>query len=273
MPIVDSQIHIWENQKMAAHHRQVPTYSMDDALAEMAGAGVDAALIHPPTTLLATNPTANAAAKARPDKFAVLGHFAIENPENRNIVASWKNTPGLLGFRFTFMQPHYKQYWNEGTIDWFWEDAEKYGTPVGLLAGGHFADVARIARKHPGLRLLIDHLGRGGVAAAPGGGTWGDLPDLLALAKLPNVAVKVSGAPSYSKEAYPWRDTHEPIRRIIDAFGPERSFWGTDITRLSCTYRECVTMFTEDMPWLKGKDLDLVMGRALCDWIGWDLKG
>jgi hypothetical protein len=30
-------------------------------------------------------------------------------------------------------------------------------------------------------------------------------------------------------------------------------------------------MFTEEMPWLKGRDLDLVMGRAVCDWLGWKL--
>ena len=51
MPIVDSQIHIWENGRMSPQHRQIPTYSMDDALKEMAEAGVDAAVIHPPSTL------------------------------------------------------------------------------------------------------------------------------------------------------------------------------------------------------------------------------
>jgi hypothetical protein len=28
-------------------------------------------------------------------------------------------------------------------------------------------------------------------------------------------------------------------------------------------------MFTEEMPWLKGDDLEWVMGRGICDWIGW----
>jgi hypothetical protein len=27
------------------------------------------------------------------------------------------------------------------------------------------------------------------------------------------------------------------------------------------------------MPWLKGRDLELVMGRAVCDWLGWKLAG
>jgi len=29
-------------------------------------------------------------------------------------------------------------------------------------------------------------------------------------------------------------------------------------------YRQCVTFFTEELPWLRG--------RGLCEWIGWDLK-
>ena len=39
--------------------------------------------------------------------------------------------------------------------------------------------------------------------------------------------------------------------------------------RMRCTWRQCVTLFTEELPWLKGADLDLVMGRAFCAWIGW----
>ena len=75
MLIVNSQIHIWENAKMPGQHRQIPTYSKDDALAEMREAGVDAALIHPPSTLPQTVATAVDAARQHPEKFAILGHF------------------------------------------------------------------------------------------------------------------------------------------------------------------------------------------------------
>jgi hypothetical protein len=69
------------------------------------------------------------------------------------------------------------------------------------------------------------------------------------------VAVKLSGAPSYSSDVYPYRNVHQYIKRIVDAFGPQRSFWGTDVTRMPCNYHQCVTMYTEEMPWLKGDDL------------------
>jgi predicted TIM-barrel fold metal-dependent hydrolase len=79
----------------------------------------------------------------------------------------------------------------------------------------------------------------------------------------------MSGAPSYSSQAYPFKSIHGYLRQIFEAFGPDRAFWGTDITRMPCSYRQCVTMFTEELPWLKGRDLERVMGGAIIDWLGW----
>jgi len=28
-------------------------------------------------------------------------------------------------------------------------------------------------------------------------------------------------------------------------------------------------MFTEEMDWLSGEDLEWIMGRTLCEWLGW----
>ena len=38
---------------------------------------------------------------------------------------------------------------------------------------------------------------------------------------------------------------------------------------MPCSYRQCVTMFTEELPWLTGADLAQVMGGGIQDWIGW----
>ncbi len=271
MQIVDSQIHIWENGKMSPQHRQIPTYSMDDVLQEMAGAGVDAAVIHPPSTLgEKVNELAVEAVRHHPDKFCILGHFDLQSPDRENIVENWRQRSGMLGFRFTFNQPHQQSWWTDGSLDWFWAACEREKLPVGLLAGGHMAAFARIAERHPGLKLHIDHMGRhGGGGAAKDDAAFADLDEMLAVAKYPNVGLKLSGAPSYSSEPYPYRNIHQYIRRMFDAFGPERCFWGTDITRMPCSYRQCVTMFSEELPWLKGRDQELVMGQAVCDWLGW----
>jgi predicted TIM-barrel fold metal-dependent hydrolase len=272
MKIVDAQIHIWSGGKPAnLRHRQIERFTADDALKEMDVAGVDAAVIHPPTSW---DPNANAlaieAARRHPNRFAILGNFPLDKAESRELVDRWKSQPGMLGLRFTFLQQHMKSWPTDGTMDWLWPAAERAGLPVALLAANFFPKVAQVAEKHPRLRLIIDHLGRRSPAET-GEGAWDNLPQMLALAKYSNIAIKATGAPSYAAQPYPFRDIHDKLQRIFDAFGPSRMFWGTDITRMPCSYRQCVTLFTEELPWLKGRDQELVMGRAVCDWIGWKL--
>src|ERR1700738_1846027 len=50
----------------------------------------------------------------------------------------------------------------------------------------------------------------------------------------------------------------EPVLNdnMEEYLGPARMFWGTDITRMPCTWRQCATLFTEELPWLKGGDLE-----------------
>src|SRR2546421_124825 len=108
-----------------------------------------------------------------------------------------------------------------------------------------------------------------GIFPAPARAAFRHLPQLAALARFANVAVKATGVPAYATDEYPYRSVHEPLRRVFDAFGPRRFFWGTDITKMPCSWRQCVTLFTEELPWLAGRDLELVMGRAVCGWLGW----
>jgi predicted TIM-barrel fold metal-dependent hydrolase len=272
MLIVDSQIHLWQNGKMSPQHRQIPTYSADDALAEMATAGVDCAVIHPPSALgEPANALAVEAVRKYPSKFCILGHFDLKRPDREEVVAHWRERPGMLGFRYTFNSPEEKGWWTDGSLDWFWKACEKADMRVGLLAtGDNIAVFGEIAERHPGLRMHIDHIGRGGGRAGKKDEVaYADLDNMLALARLPNVGVKLSGAPSTSSAPYPYKNIHDSLKRIVDAFGPERCFWGTDITRMPCTYKQCVTMFTEEMPWLKGRDKELVMGGAIVKWLGW----
>jgi len=54
------------------------------------------------------------------------------------------------------------------------------------------------------------------------------VPELIKLARHPNVAVKATGAPGYCSGPYPFKSMHPYLRQIYDAFGPARMFWGTD---------------------------------------------
>jgi predicted TIM-barrel fold metal-dependent hydrolase len=105
--------------------------------------------------------------------------------------------------------------------------------------------------------------------ASAGESAYRNISQLLALAKHPNIGIKATGQAACSTEEYPFRDIHPHLKAVYDAFGPRRMFWGTDITRQHCSWKQCITLFTEELSWLKGEDLELVMGRAYCDWVAW----
>lgn len=64
-----------------------------------------------------------------------------------------------LGLRFVFLQPHQKPWPTYGTMDWLWPAAERAGVPLALLAADFLPVVARVAERHPGLKLIIHPLG------------------------------------------------------------------------------------------------------------------
>jgi predicted TIM-barrel fold metal-dependent hydrolase len=272
MQIVDAQIHTWGTGLPSnLSHRQVTHFTPEEAIALMDAGGVDAAVIHPPGWDPNSTDMAFAAVRNYPGRFAIMGAVPLDRPESRGRIASWRDQSGMLGLRYGFLHDPAKQRLRDGEYEWLFAEAEKAGVPVATLATDSLSVLGRIAERHPGLRLTIDHLGgRGGLTTLKDAAAMTHMPELLALAKLPNVAVKATGAPGYSAEAYPYPTMQTYLRQSFDAFGPHRMFWGTDITKMPCSWRQCVTMFTEELPWLKGRDLDLVMGEALCAWWGWD---
>jgi predicted TIM-barrel fold metal-dependent hydrolase len=212
-----------------------------------------------------------AAVRNYPGRFAIMGATPLDKPESRARIAGWRQQPGMLGLRYGFLTDPMRRWLHDGTLDWLWAEAETAGVPIAMLATDSLTAIGRIAERHPGLRLTIDHLGgRGGTSTLKDAAAMTHITALLALAKFPNVAVKATGVPHYSGEAYPFPALHTYLRQVYDAFGPHRMFWGTDISKMPCSWKQCVTMFTEELAWLGGRDLELVMGEALCAWWGWD---
>jgi predicted TIM-barrel fold metal-dependent hydrolase len=274
--IVDAQVHIWAPNtperpwpKRGEPHRA--PLGKDELLAEMDKAGVDGVVIVPPSWEGDRNDVAIAAAAAHPERFCIMGRFDPDAPGARERIAGWKKQPGMLGMRLTFHTEILRKPLLDGRFDWVWGEMEKHGIPAMMLFHHEYMHLAgKIAERYPGLRLVLDHCGLKSGKEVREAENFATLDKMLALAKRPNVAAKVTAMPCYADDKiYPFRSLHRHIRRVFDAFGPQRTFWGTDWSRLPCTYQQGITMFTEEKPWLKGQDLDWVMGRGISDWIGW----
>ena len=274
MFIADSQVHLWGADtaerpwpKRQAPHRPVPL-GKDELLAAMDAAGVNRVVIVPPGWEGERNDLALEAARLHPDRFAIMGRLDPERTGAVEQLAKWREQPGMLGIRLTFHTEWQLPLLTNGKLDGFWPAAEKAGIPLMVLVPHRLLHVLEpIVARHPGLRFTMDHLSI--PTKTRGTEAFAGLDHLLAMNKYPNLAVKASGLPSYSTEAYPWRDLHPHLRRVYDAFGPQRIFWGTDYSRLPCPYRQAITLVTEELSWLTEQDKEWIMGRGLCEWLGW----
>lgn len=147
--------------------------------------------------------------------------------------------------------------------------AEQHDVPVMVHAPERLKELGDIAARHPGLRLIIDHMGF--ARETMDDKSLAGAERVSSLARHPNVYVKVSALPCFSSEPYPFANLNAALRRVIEAFGPRRAFWGTDLSRMlaHCSYRQGVTHFTEALDFLSRDDLDWIMGRGLAECLRW----
>ena len=223
MLIVDAQIHLWEKGTPSAHHRQEP-YSAEEAIAGMDAAAVDRALIHPVLWDPASNELAVEAVRRYPERFAIMGWFYLDDPFGRGHVSHWKERPGMLGLRFYTNERHPQSWFTDGTLDWLWAAAERAQVPVALGAAMFLPTVGKIAERHPGLKLIVDHMGV--PRASKGEAAYRLQPELLILAKFPNVAVKATGQAGYAEDEYPFRSLHPHLHSLFRRLRPRAHVLG-----------------------------------------------
>ena len=271
--IVDAQVHVWKPEApdrpwVPGRVAQLPEpFTIEKLVPMMDEAGVDRVVIVPPSWEGDRNDYALEAVKRYPGRFAVMGRIPLQNPQSAALLPKWKEQPGMLGIRVTF-QRNQAAWLTDGTADWFWPAVEKSGLPVMFLASGQAPQFARIDERHPQLILIIDHMGLTADVAK-------NMPEAIgqtvALAKYPNVSCKVSSAPTHSSEPYPFRDMKPHLRRVIEAFGPQRCYWGTDLTNslAKASYRQRITHFTEELDFLSASDKEWIMGRGILTRLGW----
>lgn len=271
--IIDSQVHVWAKDTpqrpwaaKSAHLRE--PFGYERLLVEMKEVGIDRAVLVPPAWEGDRIDVVLEAAARHPDRFAAMGRITIADPESKKLLPTWKASPGMLGIRLSFQKPERAVWLNDGSADWLWPMAEEFNIPIMMFAPGLFDVMGDIARHHPRLKLIVDHMG---LAREKDADTVRTIENLIPLAELPNVYVKVSSVPLYSSEPYPYHGLHAALERLIRAFGPRRAFWGTDITRIwgLVSYRQCVTLFTEELKFLSGDDLEWIMGRGIAECLQW----
>lgn len=249
MNIIDCQVHVWlpdTPDRPLVRGTASPPHLADalryeQLLGLMNEAGVAKAVLIPPSWEGDRIDYPLEAAHRHPERFSVVGRVALDEPSSRHLIDSWDDEPALAGLRIILQRDHERAWLRDGRADAFWREAEKRRIPVMVHAAGVLDAIGEVARRHPGLTLLIDHLGTAGMKVSDPR-FMAAIERTASLAAHPNVLLKLSSLPAYSVEAYPYRDVDRYVRQLVDAYGAERCCWGTDLTKLlpRATYRMCI---------------------------------
>ena len=269
MPIIDSQVHAY-----ARNHPGRPWIGFlhgpaeatgDQMVAAMDEVGVDGAVLVSPYAMYRHDASYALEVHAKhPGRFGLVKPVNPADPAVTETIAAWKATPGTVGIRI-LLNADVTEDPEDAGIRRVLAAAARHDLPVNLLCWRRLEQARKMTAGHPGTRFVIDHLGLQQPFEPPvPAAAFAELPQVLELAALDNVAIKISGACTLSHEPYPYKDIWDPLWRIFDAFGLDRCMWGTDWTRAVAflTYRQGVDAFRLTDR-LTDSDRAILMGGAL----------
>src|SRR5262249_20231292 len=167
-----------------------------------------------------------------PGGSALSGRSDPADPSVADTIAEWKRTPGTVAIRMLLARSGLATDPADPGLNHVLATAARLSIPVNLHIAGRLDQGIALIRRNPDTQIIVDHLGLVQPHDPPKPAEpWAELPQVLTLAKLPNVVMKITGACTLSQQPFPYPDIWEPVCRMIDAFDIERCMWGTDWTR------------------------------------------
>jgi predicted TIM-barrel fold metal-dependent hydrolase len=233
LPYIDAHSHVWSpnverwpltNGQTKADLKPV-SFTPEElfALAEPEGVG-RVVLIQHSGYHLWDNSYLIDCAKRLPGRFSLVGMIDDRQPRAGEKLRELL-PQGVRGLRIT---PRiHGDKWLEGEgMEALWKTGGQTGQAMCcLIDAKDLPAVAAMCDKHPATPVVIDHFARIG---ADGMIREADVVNLCALARHKRVAVKISAYYALGKKQPSYDDLAPLIRRVLDAFGPERTMWASD---------------------------------------------
>lgn len=250
MLTIDAQVHAYERdhpgRPWVGRLHGPAEVTGDDMVKAMDEVGVDGALLISPYTMYRHDASYALEVHAKhPNRFGLIKPFDPNDPAVSEQIADWANHAGVVGARIMMREGISTDAADPG-INKVLAAGAKHGLPVNLLAYDRLPQVVGLARRNPNTQIVIDHVGLiQPFEPPPMAEPWADLENVLKAAAMPNIAIKITGACTLSREAYPYSDIWDRLGRIFDAYGIGRCMWGTDWTRAVeiLTYKQGVDAF------------------------------
>ncbi|MBY0230109.1 MAG: amidohydrolase [Gemmataceae bacterium] len=205
--------------------------------------------------------------KAHPKRFRGQGLIDPTDPKVADKLAELMKAPGMAGVRFSPMYYKGKDDWLDAKAsDPLWAKAAETGAIFNFfIASEQLPRLERMVRRHPKVKVVIDHLARIDLEAKD---PEPETRKLLALAKRPNVHVKVSELMILSpSKKHPYRDTWPLVKKVHAAFGADRLLWGTGFPGATRAQAERppledeLALVRKEIPFFTAEDREKILGK------------
>src|SRR5262249_46646601 len=181
---------------------------------------------------------------------AVIDHRSSECPsEMRRLKAA-----GIRGVRISRGAGDRVTWPETGEDGVLFECAAREGFAVcPLMVPEALPALSRMCARFPATRVVIDHMARIGMA---GPIRAEQVEHLCGLARFPEVRVKVSAFYALGLKRPPHTDLADLIRRLCDAYGPERLMWGSDcpFQLVKESYEDSISLVRDRLEFLSPGD-------------------
>lgn len=264
---IDAHAHVWSDDlanyplgPWATPAAMKPaTFTDDELLATVQPHGIDRVVLiqHAPLHGY-DNSYILDCARNRPGTFSVVAMINERTPNLKERLRDLRDQ-GARGIRIGPTK-HADRTLNVDPPNWLnapgmqllWQHAAELGVAVcPLLSPDFLPTVEPMCARYPDTTVVIDHFGRikmGNKEHAQ----W-----LTTLAKHKNVYIKVSAFKNFGDKRAPYGDLAPLMRLVIDAFGPERLMWGSDLPYQlndGNTYGDAVALIRDEMQGLSDTD-------------------
>jgi predicted TIM-barrel fold metal-dependent hydrolase len=216
--------------------------TVEELLAAMDQAGVDkAAIVHSSTTYGFNNDYVVDAVAAHPKRFTGVFSVNVTQPDAPERMRYWYSK-GMTGMRIYARGSTMAEAWlalDDPVTFPAWECAGDLGISVATNIHGTGAGLEQIKstlKRFPGVRLIIDHLGRPPVEDGP---PYSAAKDYFALADFQNCYLKLT--PSGLKSTIKGKAIADTlIPKLASVFGANRIAWGSNYPASPGTMSEIV---------------------------------
>lgn len=267
MGYIDAHVHVWtddyDSYPFAEGHdpdKAVPrTFFADDILGRARPCGVDRVVLVQMSYYNTDNSYMLQVMGDHPGVFGGIGVVdsdgAAPDEDMLALAAS-----GVYGFRVSGRGASAETWCDSsGFTRMFAAGAQHRLALCPLIGVDALPALARRCREFPQTPVIIDHLCLIGTS-----GTIEDtaVDALCSMAQYDNVMVKLSAFYALGAKTPPYHDLTDLIKRVIDAFGPERLMWASDApyqVQNEHTYAASVALMQEGLDFLGQAEREQIM--------------